>query len=180
MKCDIFNIWAAYRQEIKGYVKKRVTDEDDVNDIMQSVLIKITDYCETKNNVKFIKAWLYKVALNTLIDFHKKSKRTTTHSNFGQLYLHSQQEYDENIFVWLYNFIDELPTEYSEPLRLSDIEGMPQKEIAEQLGLTLTATKSRVQRARKMLRNKFDECGTVEPSESYSMSYTITKSCCLK
>ncbi len=180
MKCDIYTIWKTYQNDLKTYVRKRVHDENNVNDIMQSVLIKITNYCETKNNVKHIKSWLYKITQNTIVDFYKKSKRTTINADFEHFYLQSYQEYDENIFVWLHSFIDSLPTEYSEPLRLSDIEGKPQKKIAEQLDLTLTATKSRIQRARKKLKEKFNECGIVELSENQKISYTITKSCCMK
>src|SRR5690606_29396085 len=149
MKCDIYTIWETYKNDLKGYAKKRVSDENDVDDIMQSVLIKITNYCEKKNNVEHIKAWLYKITQNTIVDFYKKSKRTIPNADFEHLNLQNYQEYDENIFVWLHNFIDNLPTEYSEPLRLSDIEGEPHKKIAEQLGVTLSATKSRIQRARK-------------------------------
>lgn len=180
MKCDIYTIWETYQIDLKSYVRKRVSNENDVNDIIQSVLIKITNYCETKNNVKYMKPWLYKITQNTIIDFYKKSKRITTNADFEHLHLQNDQDYDENIFIWLHNFIDKLPTKYSEPLILSDIKGKSQKKIAEQLGLTLTATKSRIQRARRKLREKFDECGTVDPSENQLFSYTITKACCLK
>ncbi|MEN7550035.1 sigma-70 family RNA polymerase sigma factor [Rapidithrix thailandica] len=180
MKCDIYKIWENYQSNLKSYVRKRAFNESDVNDIMQSVLIKITDYCETKNNVEYIKAWIYRITQNTIIDFYKKSKRIS-HVDLEYLQLQDPQDgYDENIYVWLHNFIDNLPTEYAVPLKLSDIEGKPQKKIAEQLGLTLTATKSRIQRARKKLREKFDECGMVEFSENQWLSYTVTKACCLR
>lgn len=178
MKCDIFNIWEAHRHNLRNYVGKRVHNVDDADDIMQSVLIKVTDYCERKNDVRHIKAWIYRIAQNTIIDFYKRSKRATN-ANLEQQYLYGSHDYDENIYVWLDHFIDDLPTEYSIPLRLSDIEGRPQKKIAEQLGLTLTATKSRIQRARKKVRTKFDECGFVERSENQMWVFTITKSCCL-
>lgn len=179
MKCDIFNIWEIYRNDLKNYIRKRVFDENDADDIMQSVLIKITNYCETKNDVKYIKAWIYRITQNMIIDFYKKSKRTT-YTELEHIYLPDLKDFDENIYIWLHNFIDNLPTEYSVPLRLSDIDGKPHKKIAEQLGLTLPATKSRIQRARKKLREKFDECGFVEQSESQSLVFTITKTCCLK
>lgn len=177
MKCDIFNIWEDYRDGLKGYIIKRVHDENDAEDILQSVLIKVTNHCEKKNNVKHVKAWMYKVTNNTIIDFYKQSSRTIN-TDLAQLYLHHSQRYDESVFFWLDVFIDNLPVKFSLPLRLSDIEGKSQKEIAQQLGLTLAATKSRIQRARKKLREKFDKCGSVEQSENQTLSYTITKSCC--
>jgi RNA polymerase sigma-70 factor (ECF subfamily) len=51
-----------------------------------------------------------------------------------------------------------LPGEYRLPLLLSDLEGLPQKEVAERLGLSLSAAKSRVQRGRERLKSAFTEC----------------------
>lgn len=178
MKCDVFNIWTTYRNDLKGYVSKRVSDKNDADDILQSVLIKFANYCETKNDVQNIKAWIYRITQNTIIDFYKKSNRTTN-ADLEHFCLQDYQDYDENIFVWLHNFIDSLPVEFSIPLRLSDLERKPQKEIAELLGLTIEATKSRIQRARKKVREKFDECGVVEHSENQTLLFTVTKSCCL-
>ena len=178
MQCDVFNIWITYRDDLKGYVSKRVADKADADDILQSVLIKLVNYCEKKNDVRNVKGWIYRITQNTIIDFVKKSGRTAN-TDFETLIVQDHQDYDENVFVWLHNFIDSLPDEYAIPLRLSDLERKPQKDIAERLGLTLEATKSRIQRARKMVRQKFDECGIVEQTENQTFLFTITKSCCL-
>ncbi|WP_318311274.1 sigma-70 family RNA polymerase sigma factor [Flagellimonas crocea] len=178
MKCDIFNIWEDLRTDLRNYVGKRVYNEHDVDDIMQTILIKVITYCEKKNDVRYIKAWLYRIAQHTIFDFHKKPRKTTL-VDLEQLHLFVPDEYDENVFVWLDKFINGLPIDYSTPLRLSDIEGLPQKSIAAHLGLTLSATKSRILRARKKVRAKFDECGEVEYSENQMWRFTITKSCCL-
>lgn len=180
MKCDIYTIWETYQKDLKAYVCKRVSNIEDANDIVQSVLLKATNYCTHKKNVTHIKAWLYRITQNTISDYYKQVKQTKSNVGLENLAQPNPQAYDENIFVWLYTFIDRLPSKYATPLRLSDIKRIPQKEIANELGLTLTATKSRIQRARKMLRDKFEECGKIEASENQFMSYRVTKTCCLK
>ncbi|AWW29399.1 RNA polymerase subunit sigma [Echinicola strongylocentroti] len=180
MKCDIYTIWQTYQNDLRAYVRKRVSNVEDADDIVQSVLIKITSYCERKNNVTHIRAWLYRITQNTIVDYYKKSDQTTTEVSLENLDFPSFQDYDENIYVWLNKFIKTLPSKYALPLHLFDIKGKPQKEVAKQLGLTLSATKSRIQRARIMLRDKFDECGKMEASENQFMSYSITKTCCLE
>ncbi|MGH8210394.1 MAG: RNA polymerase sigma factor [Steroidobacteraceae bacterium] len=47
--------------------------------------------------------------------------------------------------------ISELPARYKEPLILTALQGMSQREAAEQLGLTVKATELRIHRARKRL-----------------------------
>ncbi|WP_439487870.1 sigma-70 family RNA polymerase sigma factor [Algoriphagus sp.] len=177
MKCDVFNIWLENQDQLKGYISKRVRTREDVDDILQEVLIKFAKYCETKNDVKNIKGWLYKIAHNTIIDYFKDSNRI---QSFNFLDIAAQDSYEGNdtAFNWLYQFLGDLPTKYSTPLKLSDLERLPHKEIAAQLGLTLEATKSRVQRARKMLKGKFEECGVIENADNQFL-YTVTKPCCL-
>jgi RNA polymerase sigma-70 factor (ECF subfamily) len=41
---------------------------------------------------------------------------------------------------------------------MSEIDGLPQREIAERLGLSLSGAKSRVQRGRAMLKDILDQC----------------------
>lgn len=51
-----------------------------------------------------------------------------------------------------------MPKKYRDPLFLSDIKGMKQKEVSEQLKLKISTTKSRIQRARKLIEQGYMEC----------------------
>jgi RNA polymerase sigma-70 factor, ECF subfamily len=53
--------------------------------------------------------------------------------------------------------IDELPPDYRTVLVLHDVEGLPNPEIAESLGLSLPAVKSRIHRSRLFLRRRLSE-----------------------
>jgi RNA polymerase sigma-70 factor (ECF subfamily) len=50
--------------------------------------------------------------------------------------------------------IDELPADYRTALVMHDVEGMPNPDIAETLGISLPAVKSRVHRSRLFVRKK--------------------------
>jgi RNA polymerase sigma-70 factor (ECF subfamily) len=54
--------------------------------------------------------------------------------------------------------IEELPDEYQVALRLTELEGLTQQELAARTGLSLSGAKSRVQRGRKMLREMLLAC----------------------
>jgi RNA polymerase sigma-70 factor (ECF subfamily) len=49
--------------------------------------------------------------------------------------------------------IDSLPDVYRQVFVLADVEGLPNAQIAEQLGMSLPAVKSRLHRARALLRH---------------------------
>ena len=177
MKCDVFNIWIVYKDALERYISKRVPNSHDVDDILQTVLVKFASYCEIKNDVQNMKGWLYRIAHNTTVDYFKSSNRKKNISE-EDIEIQETSEFEDDIFHWLNVFVDSLPAKYALPLKLSDLACKPQKVVADQLGLTLEATKSRIQRARKMLKGKFDECGIVEYSENQVL-YTVTKPCCL-
>ena len=50
--------------------------------------------------------------------------------------------------------IEELPADYRTALVMHDVEGMPNPDIAEALGISLPAVKSRVHRSRLFVRKK--------------------------
>jgi RNA polymerase sigma-70 factor (ECF subfamily) len=54
--------------------------------------------------------------------------------------------------------IDSLPSHYREALLLTEYEGLSQKDLADRLGISISGAKSRVQRARAMLRDLLMEC----------------------
>ncbi len=51
-----------------------------------------------------------------------------------------------------------LPDGYREAVELAEVEGLPQQEIADRLGLSLSGAKSRIQRGRVMLRDALEAC----------------------
>jgi RNA polymerase sigma-70 factor (ECF subfamily) len=63
---------------------------------------------------------------------------------------------------WLDPMMALLPEEDREVLRRADLEGLTQKELAARLGLSVTGAKSRVQRARKRLKEVLLGCCHVE------------------
>jgi RNA polymerase sigma-70 factor (ECF subfamily) len=90
------------------------------------------------------------VARNTIADYYRKNKKSAELT----LPISEKADVSNTCLCDLSSFIIQtyIPKKYSEPLYLSDIEQKSQKEIAETLGLSLTATKSRIQRGRKKLK----------------------------
>jgi RNA polymerase sigma-70 factor (ECF subfamily) len=54
--------------------------------------------------------------------------------------------------------IETLPEGYRDALLLSEIQGLPLREVAERLNLSLPGAKSRVQRGRERLKSAFLDC----------------------
>ncbi|HSH66776.1 MAG TPA: sigma-70 family RNA polymerase sigma factor [Bacteroidia bacterium] len=175
--CNIFEIWEEYKYSLFGYIKKRVPDEDNAKDILQDVLLKSYQYCSSGKTVVYLKSWLYKITQNTIIDYFRKANKTISF-DFDVTETPNDKSIVGEASDYIKVLLKLLPDNYSTPLYMSDIKGIDQKSIAEKLNLTLPNTKSRIQRARVMLKERFLECCSVTFGENGEMiSFDIKPQC---
>jgi RNA polymerase sigma-70 factor, ECF subfamily len=172
-------VFLEYEAKLKGFVMKRVKDKDEANDILQQLYVKLYKHCEQLQDVRNMNAWLYQIARNAVYDHFREQGRNIPladeESFEAQLQQEPTQQESENLVLPLINL---LPQEYAEPLRLSEIEGISQKEIAERLGMSYSGAKSRVQRGREKLKELFLECCHLElDRKGHLVSATAKESC---
>jgi len=150
------------------YVRKRINQQEDAEDLTQEVFYKLSK--SENGEVDNVKSWVYTIAKNTITDFYRKKKVLTEEIND----LSSEEEYkDDNALKELGGcvsaYIAELPDEYRHILELSEMQGVPQKEIAKQLGMNYVTVRSKIQRGRKKLKDLFTACCSFKQSVTGSI-----------
>lgn len=140
--------------ELNIYVLKRVKDRTVADDIVQDVLVKFhTRMGQLKNSEKLM-AWVYQIARNTIID-HFRKKRTIDPALMD--WESATNSLNDCVAHCLQKLTQTLPQKYREAFQLSEIESISQRELAQRLGISYSGAKSRVQRARHLLRRKIEE-----------------------
>ncbi|MES2732125.1 MAG: sigma-70 family RNA polymerase sigma factor [Bacteroidota bacterium] len=178
MHCDVPQLWLAHKDALRGYIRKRVNDPEQVNDLMQEMLLKVYGFCQSKTGIQNVRSWLLRMAQNAIIDHVRKNKRLVPMAEELNIPQENEEEAYREAVEYILPMIHLLPPTYAEPLRLSDVEGMKQADIARQLNLGLSATKSRIQRAREMLKDLFAECCEMEIDEKGRLlSFDIKPNC---
>jgi RNA polymerase sigma-70 factor, ECF subfamily len=173
----IFEIWEEYKSSLLGYIQKRVRNNEDAKDILQDVLLKSYQFCSKGKTVLYLKSWLYKITQNTINDYYKKANKNIPF-NTDPIYEENEPSLIGEASEYIKVLLKLLPDKYAIPLYMSDIEGIDQKTIAEELNLTLPNTKSRIQRGRIKLKERFLECCMVEFDEKGEMvSFEIKPNC---
>lgn len=176
--CDVPALWQEHKNELRNFIYKRVKNKSLADEILQEVLIKVYNFCISKSGVKNLRSWLFQIAQNTIIDYHRKQSKITVKEDFVDV-----TEEDENIaFQEALDYIKPmlafLPEKYALPLKLSDIDNVKQSDIAKKLNLSLTATKSRIQRGRQLLKAEFITCCHFETDATGNIiSFDIKSSC---
>jgi len=155
---SIDQIWRDYHGRLLSFIRRRV-GADLAEDILHDVFVKVHSRLDTLADANRVQSWLYQIARNTIIDYHR------THKNAEPLpdEMAQQQEHDDDeewreLGKCLLPMIERLPEGYREAILLSEIDGLPLKEVARRLNLSLPGAKSRVQRGREKLRNIFLDC----------------------
>jgi RNA polymerase sigma-70 factor (ECF subfamily) len=159
------------------YVSGRVSVPEDAEDILQDIFIRIHTGVSTIREASKTRSWVFGLAHRAIADHYRKAYRRPTQSsvdqederNLGSVESEiSLEDYDgehgvhEEVLSWLEPMIERLPDKYAAALRLSDIEGQSQTQIADQLHMSHSGAKSRVQRARKLLGKVLTDCCEVE------------------
>lgn len=145
--------------KLRGFIRRRVRDEATADDVMQETLLKVYRSRETLRDGLRLEAWLYRIARTTIIDYYRKQKPSQELPE--AIAAESRDEVDElrqAVLVSMKRFLEELPPEYREVVRLAELEGLPLAKIALRMGLSLTAVKSRARRGRTMLKKKLQDC----------------------
>jgi RNA polymerase sigma-70 factor (ECF subfamily) len=178
--CDIDQVVSDFYNHLKKYLIVKIKNNELAEDILQEVMFKVISAHRKNLPVKNLKAWIYQIARNTLVDyFRKKQTRAEENENRINEILFPLQDESFNPSDYLIPMIKLLPPKYSTPLLLSDIEYLPQAKIADKLGLSLSATKMRIQRARKKLHNLFLECCDINFTEDGAFLHCTVKESCV-
>lgn len=161
---ELKQLWPQYEDRLRQFLQTRVKNSADVDDLLQEILIKTYQHLDTVQEPEKFLSWLFQIARNTLIDYYRKSRVETFRQDIVKeaMLTDEQPEQYEQIRQELTNCIrpllEQLPEKYREAIEIVDLQNTSQKELANKLGLSHSAVKSRVQRGRRMLQNKFHEC----------------------
>ena len=156
--------WQAHRDRLYRFILRRVCDEAVAEDIVQEVLVKAYAKQGTLKEPSKLQTWLYQITRNAIIDYFRLQKPSEP---APEGLIHEGTREEENrarleLARCLMPLLEALPESYRQALRLTEFEGATQREAASRLGLSLSGAKSRVQRARKMLRGVLLKCCRVE------------------
>ena len=173
-------IWTAFSNQLKQFLLRRVADESLADDLLQDVFLKIHAHIDTLQDETKVESWIYQIARNTVIDYYRTQKTMVELSEILSQPDETESRAEEKILKGLKEMIEKLPEPYSQALLLTEFEGLTQKELAEKLGISVSGAKSRVQRARKMLKDDLMRCCHFELDRYGTIIdyYPITCCCC--
>lgn len=153
-------------------VARRILGNDaDAEDVAQEVLVQVLQKLHTFRGEASFPTWLHRIAVNAALAYRRKQAHREEHRVHDPL----EKVFEENgarrapVRRWsappdeqaldgerqqvIEGAIARLPEGYREVFVLADVEGLPNVEVADILGLHVPGVKSRLHRARLMMRD---------------------------
>ena len=159
-------IVTAYERLVYSTLKSKVMSGEDAMDLSQEVFIKIWRALPNWRGDCKLSTWIYKVCVNTSLDFLRKASDVETLST-------SPEDDDDRPFevadesisssperlaeqnettLAVRRAISRLPEDQRQVIMLRDIDGFSYEDISEMLSLGIGTVKSRINRARTRLK----------------------------
>ncbi|MDR1120111.1 MAG: sigma-70 family RNA polymerase sigma factor [Dysgonamonadaceae bacterium] len=174
---DTEKLIAKYQPQLKFFIRNKVANREDAEDILQDVFYQLVKTVNTAMNpIEEVSAWLYRVARNTIINHATKKREeempvyrnddgdTEMLEDFSEVLFNDdtspspETEYMRSL-VWteLEHALAELPPEQREIYELTEMDGIPVKEIAQTTGVPVNTLLSRKHYAMLHLRKRIKE-----------------------
>jgi RNA polymerase sigma-70 factor (ECF subfamily) len=148
-----------YQDRIYNLCRYMLQDPRDAQDAAQDVFMKAYKGLKDFRPESSLYTWLYRIAVNTCLDFRRKSRREA----FGNEPLTEDLPSDDRSPHQLYETtkitesvqiaLRKLPEKLRAAIVMREIEGLSYEEIAEVLHTSVGTVKSRISSAREQLRH---------------------------
>ena len=172
-------LWSQFSSGLKSFIFSKVNNDTDAEDILQNAYLKIHDNIHSLKDKSRIKPWIYQITRNLIIDYFRADNRNQKIRELkSELAVSSSSNKFMDVAISdMIKMMNEMSPEYCEALCLTEIEGMTQKQYAEKKGLSYSGAKSRVQRARIMLKDMLLKCCHYQ-FDKYGTVFDIQPKCC--
>ncbi|MFH5836792.1 sigma-70 family RNA polymerase sigma factor [Proteiniclasticum sp. C24MP] len=173
-------LWGLYDTKIRKYIRSRVSDAFEAEDLFQEVGFRIIQSEAKIAGVENMESWLYRIATNVIYDFYRRKDSVTYLEDMETALskldpVSEETNYNRETAACLLEMAELLPDTYKDALIQSDFRGVPQNDLGEKWGLSYSGAKNRVQRARRKLKKTMLECCEVQTDHQGNIIELVKK-----
>jgi RNA polymerase sigma-70 factor (ECF subfamily) len=162
-------VYHDYAPRVYSMARRMVASDVDAEDVTQDVLLQVVRKLPTFRGDSAFPTWLHRVTVNAALSHRRRQAVREEHGLGVSLEAYGEdgpfaqaaqrrmlppeeQAAGREVRQLIQQAIDALPQAYRQVFVLADVEGLPNADIAEVMQMSLPAVKSRLHRARSMLR----------------------------
>lgn len=149
------DIYLTYRDKVSAYIRGKVDDHHDAEDLVSQVFEKVYSKIHTFDETKAsLSTWIYTITRNTVTD-HYRTRHI--HASYDEAYELPAPETDRDVLDTLADALLTLKERERDLILLHYYKGLTLKEVAEQMGMSYINAKVIHKKALSGLRTYFQE-----------------------
>ena len=156
MRPTAIAIWDQFNSSLKTLICQKLNHDDYCDDILQDLYLKIFVNIGKVKSADNIRAYVFQMAHNAVTDHYRKRNKHPKLEGDDLIASQADEKEEKSEYrladCCLRPMIESLPDIYRDALVHTELEGNTQQQLADQMGISLSAAKSRVQRAREKLK----------------------------
>jgi len=150
------------RENLLNFINSKIKNNTISEDILQDVLVKVMTKVNTLKDEEKLISWVYQITRNEINTYFRKSKNTNTNEFSGLVAdVSDEANLNKEFASCISAMIADLSPKYKEAITKVDINGMSQKEFSTQMNISYSGGKTRVQRARNMIKESLVSCCSI-------------------
>ncbi len=158
-----------YAPRVYAIARRMLGTDQDAEDVTQDVLMQMLRKADTFRGEAKVSTWLHRITVNAALEYRRKQAVQRRHQTQAEVDAIPQEilqgprrrwtappdqsMLDRETIRLIEEAIAQLPETYRDVYILADVEGLPNAEIASILELGVPAVKSRLHRARLLMRH---------------------------
>lgn len=167
---DLETIWSEVGASLEGFVRRRIGDPHQADDVVAEVMLRIHQHLNTVDDHERVTAWVFRIARNAITDHYRRIGRRREvvgaawdRADAGaDAWLDDQEATLADLATCIRPLVGCLPAEYRRALEMTDLDGVSQVEAARAEGISVSGMKSRVQRGRRQFAALVRQCCEVQ------------------
>ena len=163
-------VFREHGPRVYSLARRMLGNDADADDVAQDVLLQVVRKLDTFRGEANLGTWLHRVTVNAALAHRRKRAQRAEREHHDPLdWFQENGHHAQPVRPWsiapdaialqqestelIEKAIAGLPEMYRDVFVLADVEGLPNAEIGDMLGLSLPAVKSRLHRARLLMRD---------------------------
>lgn len=154
---------------LRTVVRSRVLAVDEADDVLQTVMTTAMAYADRQQEVRAIGPWLYRMALNCVLQFRRKhGRRRKLHDKYSLITTEPQINTPLDLLLGaerqdiVRTALSQMPGDDVEILMLKYVHGWNYHNLCERLGIEHHKVANRLRRARQRLKHEVHQLGLTE------------------
>ncbi|HCN05199.1 MAG TPA: RNA polymerase subunit sigma [Bacteroidetes bacterium] len=172
--------WRELRTRLLRFVRSKVRNDRLAEDIVHDTLLKAFQKRDSLRSDEKLVSWLFQIAMNAVRDTYRARHLVVEADGWEADDVPLEQTNSETVIEMencIRPHIAALPEHYRIVIEKSEIDGIAHRIIAEELGISVSGVKSRVQRGRALLMESLTACCKIEAMKAGNLERS-EGSCC--